>query len=552
MTDTFRGIITADGKKRQLPYGSILDKPVSDETLSIQGGFADSKAVGDKFKETKAETDSLKGDLGDIDENLGKSTVYGRNAIDSSKYDGLILTDELVGELTNNPPVFEIHNAFEIGQNSVATNLFFQDGTRVEGVRGLRVNYYDENGEIITYYQLGSNSYAPYYVNGAKSVEIQYFNKLIGTEYIGKTIKGFSFTLAIDSESYHPFIESFDFLRIQRLENKLGDLDNNPDIDIRLIANAKRGYNNWSNHKVSKVLSFCVFTDIHGDSENLTRYINFCKKYNSNIDAMLCLGDMVSLKFGDDFDYWLGTDGAENILCTLGNHDVWLTGSGGGKADKIQVYNKYFVNIGLWNVAQPPNAQTNGLMYYYKDYTNYSIRLVVLDCMYWDTNEKNWFNEVLSSAIQNNYHVIVTTHFNPTRALSIIDNCNFYSLDYGFNNLVVPSGELVECVNNFIQNGGKFVCWLSGDSHYDACGIYNGTAGKQLSLTFENASCEATWNDSDRVRGTATQDNFNFIAIDTTSNLIKCIRVGCNTDRYLRQKQFFVYDYFNHKIVSHG
>ena len=63
MSDTFKGIITADGKKRQLSYGSVLDKPVSDETLSTQGGFADAKVVGDKFKKVKAETDSLRGDF---------------------------------------------------------------------------------------------------------------------------------------------------------------------------------------------------------------------------------------------------------------------------------------------------------------------------------------------------------------------------------------------------------------------------------------------------------------------------------------------------------
>ena len=72
MTDTFKGIITADGKKRQLPYGSVLETPVSDETLSTQGGFADAKVVGDKFKEVKAETDSLKGDLVDLYDNLIK------------------------------------------------------------------------------------------------------------------------------------------------------------------------------------------------------------------------------------------------------------------------------------------------------------------------------------------------------------------------------------------------------------------------------------------------------------------------------------------------
>ena len=62
MADTFKGIITADGKKRQLSYGSVLEAPVSDETLSIRGAFADSKAVGDKFKKVNAETDSIRED----------------------------------------------------------------------------------------------------------------------------------------------------------------------------------------------------------------------------------------------------------------------------------------------------------------------------------------------------------------------------------------------------------------------------------------------------------------------------------------------------------
>lgn len=64
MADTFKGIITADGKKRQLPYNAVFGTPASDPTLSLEGAFADSKAVGDKFKEVKTETDSLKEDLG--------------------------------------------------------------------------------------------------------------------------------------------------------------------------------------------------------------------------------------------------------------------------------------------------------------------------------------------------------------------------------------------------------------------------------------------------------------------------------------------------------
>ena len=45
-------------------YPGLADKPIPDKTLSVDGAFADSKAVGDKFKEVKTETDSLKEDLG--------------------------------------------------------------------------------------------------------------------------------------------------------------------------------------------------------------------------------------------------------------------------------------------------------------------------------------------------------------------------------------------------------------------------------------------------------------------------------------------------------
>lgn len=84
MADTFKGIITADGKKRQLPYDAVLDSPVSDATLSKEGGFADAKVVGNKFAKVDNETASLKEDLGNlsivkIGENkcTNKNEVYG-------------------------------------------------------------------------------------------------------------------------------------------------------------------------------------------------------------------------------------------------------------------------------------------------------------------------------------------------------------------------------------------------------------------------------------------------------------------------------------------
>lgn len=75
MSDTFKGIITADGKKRQLSYGSVLETPTSDATLSKDGGFADAKAVGEKFAKVDEATDSLKEEIGDIASTIGVNST---------------------------------------------------------------------------------------------------------------------------------------------------------------------------------------------------------------------------------------------------------------------------------------------------------------------------------------------------------------------------------------------------------------------------------------------------------------------------------------------
>ena len=107
MADTFKGIITADGKKRQLPYGAVLETPVSDTTFSKEGGFADSKAVGDKFAKVDGETASLKEDLSDfIEEEFDK--VETQNLWD----DGEITVSSFKTETINKTGVYEIGKTY--------------------------------------------------------------------------------------------------------------------------------------------------------------------------------------------------------------------------------------------------------------------------------------------------------------------------------------------------------------------------------------------------------------------------------------------------------
>ena len=58
MADTFKGIITADGKKRTFAREGITPEYVSDKTLSVDGGFADAKATGDAVKSLKEDIDT--------------------------------------------------------------------------------------------------------------------------------------------------------------------------------------------------------------------------------------------------------------------------------------------------------------------------------------------------------------------------------------------------------------------------------------------------------------------------------------------------------------
>lgn len=50
MANTFKGIVTSDGKRRQMLYSYLLGIPESDTSLEISGGFADAKVVGDQLE----------------------------------------------------------------------------------------------------------------------------------------------------------------------------------------------------------------------------------------------------------------------------------------------------------------------------------------------------------------------------------------------------------------------------------------------------------------------------------------------------------------------
>ena len=62
MADSILKIRTQDGDK-PIGYPGLADKPIADKTLEIEGAFADSKEVGERFAKVNETTDSLKEDI---------------------------------------------------------------------------------------------------------------------------------------------------------------------------------------------------------------------------------------------------------------------------------------------------------------------------------------------------------------------------------------------------------------------------------------------------------------------------------------------------------
>ena len=154
MTDTFRGIITADGKKRQLPYGSVLDKPASDETLSIQGAFADSKVVGDKFKKVKTEADSLKENIEYFKDDVTKAFNVTENLYDPHSFtntNGIALAIADGTEYADSTTVNAITTGY-FDTNEGDVWRFYRWNTAKDNIYELevRVHWFDENGKYIS------------------------------------------------------------------------------------------------------------------------------------------------------------------------------------------------------------------------------------------------------------------------------------------------------------------------------------------------------------------------------------------------------------------
>lgn len=331
--------------------------------------------------------------------------------------------------------------------------------------------------------------------------------------------------------------------------NKVSILTLNKDTD-NLIKVLKRRLNTGASNSHTnypEILTLLHFSDLHNQQSQLERIMNFKKTYEKYIDDIIHTGDSVSLNFNDGISAIKNVADANKILNVIGNHDadILYESDSSPKQTQQTLYNTFFkLYKNYMNIIINENTT-----YWYKDYDTNKIRLIGLNATLVNdelTIQNNWLQEILSS-VPEEYSVVIMEHY-PPKNFSKID-CNFTKKDgsWSLDNMLL-SEIYLKTVDEFMNNGGNFICWLAGHTHFDMI-CNNPTYPKQLFIHVANTLFESYFCDYDRIIDDKSQDVFNIISFDTILKNIKIVRVGADRDIYLRHRGTIVINYSNKEII---
>lgn len=295
-----------------------------------------------------------------------------------------------------------------------------------------------------------------------------------------------------------------------------------------------------------KPLVLFHFSDIHGDAIETNRINSVYQPIVNKCDDVICTGDMVASRFANDASFIVN----KGFLLVIGNHDALADPSGwdwSQMATQEQLYDKFFaMGIASWGVTYTPN-----ITYYYKDYADSGIRLIVLT-NFLTTSEmdaqKDWLTSVLNDALENNLAVVIAMHYRPGDTQKKASN--FTKIDSSPSNNT-SGGAIPYRVSQFIANGGEFIGYICGHEHSDYL-LESTVYSDQIAVLIDAASVSQsnTYSDLSRNYGDHTQDLYNVFVADRSTKTIKVIRVGCDVDNYVRSRKTLTIRYDTKEIIT--
>ncbi len=295
-----------------------------------------------------------------------------------------------------------------------------------------------------------------------------------------------------------------------------------------------------------KNLTFVHFSDVHAVLPLWNRMVEYMNHYGDYIDFALHTGDYCGDRQEAYVDFYKdGTKTDKMILNCVGNHDTvttpqWIRNT------KESAHDLLFNHTESWGATfqDIPHA-----MNYCKDFPEANVRLIVLDLYYDQDLQLPWLNSLLDQALAVGLHVITVSH-EPSDKLVNCPDTAFHSLvDYSPLDPGPGKKFFEDALGDFIDKGGHHICHLAGHQHHD---LFGRTARGVLNICVECATNWYHWCDSRRIAGTRTWDCFNVMAVDVNQQLIKLVRIGDDTDCFMRQKRTLCYDYGRHCLVYAG
>lgn len=308
----------------------------------------------------------------------------------------------------------------------------------------------------------------------------------------------------------------------------------------------------------TNVLTLLHFSDLHMDNSTMGYINTFRTKYAEFLDDAIQTGD-VSNGFESDWRTLVSV-GLGDCLGVIGNHEA--LGSSKNSATQQELHEKYIAPyISGWNVTQPTGVDDSTsehycANYYYKDYTDATIRLIVLDTQKWSSAQLTWFTSTLASARTAGYAVVAASHVLPGAVT--ITNCNFSAKYSDGNNVThafptsdapLVTEDAVSAVNDFITAGGEFTIWIGGHEHADIFGVFT-SYPNITAYMIDKASIGRQTPGAARIRGEKNQHAFNIMSIVRDGKLIKFVRIGEDVDGMMRGKHVFCYNYNTKTVIS--
>lgn len=314
---------------------------------------------------------------------------------------------------------------------------------------------------------------------------------------------------------------------------------------LDLILDGKKPFNRAS----TVPLALLHFSDIHANQVNLERIVEMSNHLGADIDDTICTGDMVANNYSaTGMDFWNAVNGAEKILMVVGNHDL-ADGQHGYSSDQIGqtvAYQTYFSPyVSNWGVTM---AGTH-LTYWYKDYANKKVRLIGLNYLLEgdaSAAQRAWLIDRLAEAKTAGYAVVIAEHSPLNSFTEIPCNFNIIGKPWTYNEI---KAQFQDAVQDFIDGGGEFACYISGHSHNDYVG-YNSDYPQQICIAITTALTTGLDNDQRRVVNDKTQDAANVVIVDTVTKTVKLVRIGANTDTYLRGRNLFSIRYTDKAVIA--